>query len=145
MPPVPAISEYVRQQFVSILGIKSDRVVTLLEGSRPVELSPADTLFLQGDSATAIYFLISGELSVCLEDGFGCSEIASLREGSVVGELALLSGEQRTATVTAITATVVLEVAFTDFFALGLHHPAMIVGFFERVMPRLRETRKVEL
>ncbi len=145
MPPVPAISEYVRQQFVSILGIKSDRVVTLLEGSRPVELSPGDTLFLQGDPATAIYFLISGELSVCLEDGFGCSEIASLREGSVVGELALLSGEQRTATVTAITATVVLEVAFTDFFALGLHHPAMIVGFFERVMPRLRETRKVEL
>ncbi|NBC28627.1 MAG: cyclic nucleotide-binding domain-containing protein [Spirochaetes bacterium] len=145
MSPVPGISESVYQQFVSILGIKNDRVVTLLEGSRPVELPPGDTLFLQGDPATAIYFLISGELSVCLEDGFGCSEIALLREGSVVGELALLSGEQRTATVTAIKASVLLEVAFTDFFALGLHHPAMIVAFFERVMPRLRETRKVEL
>ena len=145
MPLVPRIPESILQQFVSILGIETDRVITLLQRSRPVELTPGDTLFSQGDPATAIYFLICGDLLVCLEDGFGCPEIAALPAGSVVGELALLSGEQRTATVTATTGSVVLEVTFTDFFALGLNHPAMVVGFFERVMPRLRETRKVEL
>ena len=57
MPLVPRIPESILQQFVSILGIETDRVITLLQRSRPVELTPGDTLFSQGDPATAIYLI----------------------------------------------------------------------------------------
>ena len=68
-----------------------------------VDLMAGDVLFEQGDLADGIYILVAGMLGVRRrhEDGSE-TEIDRLDPGAVVGELALLSEQSRTATVYAV-------------------------------------------
>ena len=62
-------------------------------------LRPGDTLVQQGDEDGEVFLLFDGVLTVEI-DG---AEIASLGPGAIVGEMALVSGGRRTATLRALT------------------------------------------
>lgn len=68
-----------------------------------VELAMGEVLFEQGDTADGFYMLIAGSLGVRVrhEDG-QVGEIDRLEPGAIVGEMAMLSGQTRSATVYAI-------------------------------------------
>jgi CPA2 family monovalent cation:H+ antiporter-2 len=72
---------------------------------RPAQASPGDRVIRAGDRGDSMYFISSGEVEVLV----GGRSIR-LPAGSFVGEMALLTGERRTADVTAVD--------FCDFFVL---------------------------
>lgn len=73
---------------------------------RPVSLRAGDTLFSEGDVADAMYVVERGELGVITEAGRqGRVMLAELSTGAVVGEMALLHGAVRSATVEAVSQT----------------------------------------
>lgn len=83
-------------------------------------IAAGETLYVEGDRATSACFLISGELEVLKAlPGGGEAQIAVIKPGSMVGEMALVADGTRTATVRAITQTVVLTV-LRDFFHAAL-------------------------
>jgi CRP-like cAMP-binding protein len=83
-------------------------------------IAPGETLYVEGDRATSACFLISGELEVLKAlPGGGDAQIAVIKPGSMVGEMALVADGTRTATVRATTQTVVLTV-MRDFFHAAL-------------------------
>lgn len=75
----------------------------LLTRARLLELQADQTLFVAGDVGDGCYHLESGLLKVSVVSASGHERIlAILGEGSLVGELSLLDGRPRSATVSAL-------------------------------------------
>jgi small-conductance mechanosensitive channel/CRP-like cAMP-binding protein len=77
---------------------------------RRMEMEPGTVLMRQGDPASAMYILLEGAVSVTIETPMGMQEVAVSAAGDVVGEMSLMTGAPRTATVTALTGLRILEV-----------------------------------
>jgi EmrB/QacA subfamily drug resistance transporter len=77
------------------------------------ELEAGEWLFQQGDPAASVYVLVSGRLEVVV----GSEAVRTLGPGSVVGELALLTDEVRSASIRGARDSVLSEVSRADFEA----------------------------
>jgi small-conductance mechanosensitive channel/CRP-like cAMP-binding protein len=73
-----------------------------------------------GDTTTALYLVASGECVVRTESG---REIARVREGEFFGEMALLTGEPRSATVAAASECALYEVPADAFHRVIARYP----------------------
>ncbi|HET8644100.1 MAG TPA: cyclic nucleotide-binding domain-containing protein, partial [Vicinamibacteria bacterium] len=81
----------------------------VLAQGRLEEVGPGQTVFRQGDGGDRLYIVKSGVLEVVSSrDGGEPTPLAYLGEGEVVGELALLTGSPRSATVRCPQQAVVL-------------------------------------
>jgi CRP-like cAMP-binding protein len=101
----------------------------------PDELSAGTVLTRQGASGGIAYILASGRAEV-LRDG---RRLARLGPGDVVGELSLIDGKPRSATVTAITDLEVLEIDARDLTRLLRKAPAVTRNLLEALAERLRQ------
>ena len=86
--------------------------------------APGEDIIRQGDQGTELFALLGGEAVVLLQSpGREPTEVARLVAGSVVGEMSLVTGEPRSATVRAVTAcecVVVGHAAFREVLATNL-------------------------
>ena len=79
-------------------------------------LHTGEVLFRAGDPGDAFYVVAAGKLEVLATSCGKCTDrIAELGEGNAFGEMALLGGGARTATIRAIEETNLLEIGRTDF------------------------------
>ena len=77
-----------------------------------------DVVIREGDEADALWILERGELSVYAEgDGTGPRELAAVTAPGYVGELGLLHGIPRTATVRTRRESALLRIGGQDFLA----------------------------
>jgi CRP/FNR family cyclic AMP-dependent transcriptional regulator len=73
-------------------------------------------LFSEGDDSDGLYIIKEGKAKVFISDETGKDmTVAILGPGEVIGEIASLDGQARTASVTAIEPTTVLKIAQRDF------------------------------
>jgi CRP-like cAMP-binding protein len=88
-------------------------------GLETVELFIGETLFKQGQEGDCMYFILSGQLNVSIRQSDGNELIVRvLKEGAIVGELSLISGQNRTASVSAIKNTRLLRITEKDISKL---------------------------
>ena len=75
----------------------------LIESGYVVTYKPGQVLVKQGDVGSAMYLVMQGKIAVETERGAGTSiTLAELGRGACIGEVALLTGGPRTATVKAL-------------------------------------------
>ena len=103
------------------------------------QYEPGETLIRQGDPGDCLMLLLEGEALVLVHDATSSQQIARFGKGDVVGEMALLTGESRTADVVADTGvrTLVLEVG--AFQELAMQHPELGMVLTQLVADRLGE------
>lgn len=76
----------------------------LIESGYVVSYSEGETLMKQGDVGSTMYLVMSGSVSVETDKGAGGSiHLAELGRGACVGEVGVLTGSPRTATVKALS------------------------------------------
>ncbi len=76
----------------------------LAERLRPAPFSRGEPITRQGAAAEWLYILVRGQAEVRLHANDGAAQsVAHLKAGEVLGEMGLLTGEPRTATVIAVT------------------------------------------
>jgi CRP-like cAMP-binding protein len=96
------------------------------------ELTPGEVLFRAGDPGDALYIVARGKVHVLQppsgEGTGGEKQIAELGEGAVFGEMALLSGAPRTATIRSEGATDLIRLDKADFDGLLASDHAFAVG-----------------
>ncbi|MDX1469785.1 MAG: cyclic nucleotide-binding domain-containing protein, partial [Acidimicrobiia bacterium] len=76
------------------------------------DLGPEETLVERGDPVDDVFVILDGELEV---HGFDDQMLAVLEPGAVVGEVAVMAGGRRTATVRAGEGAKVAVVGAQDF------------------------------
>jgi NTE family protein len=109
----------------------------LVTSARRRRVDAGQWLFQQGDPASSVYVLQSGRLEVVVGD----SVVRSLGSGAVVGELALLTDEVRSASVRAVRDSVLSEVSRTDFEAAMALDPAAYPAVAATLAEQLRDAR----
>lgn len=92
-------------------SLHNDELIQMASHSRKVEYGMPEVILNQGDSGDSILIVESGELEVFVAHGEGGEvKVADLKDGAVIGEMALLTGDARTATVKAASDVTVFEV-----------------------------------
>ena len=96
-----------------------EEIEAILPYVRPRRLDAGEILFRAGDQGDALYIVAHGSVKVladCQESATTASRpIATLGEGQAFGEMALLTGGARTATIRAAANTELLEIGKGDF------------------------------
>src|SRR5256712_62912 len=85
---------------------------------------PNTVVFFQGDRADKVYVILSGGAKVYQQAEDGKQKIiGTLGPGEIFGELTLLDGRERSATVETIDQTEMLSIAHRDFHAVAMKNP----------------------
>ena len=101
--------------------LPAEEVEQILPCVRTGRLESGEILFQAGDPPDALYIVARGKVDVLSatssqhpsEHAMG-EKLAELGEGQAFGEMALLSGEPRTATIQSVTQTDLLEIGKED-------------------------------
>jgi NTE family protein len=101
-----------------LAGADEDTLLELARSFRPVTVHAGETVMRQGDPADRLYLVRSGRLRVLVDDDEGLRTVRELGAGSAIGELALLTGSPRSATVQAVRDGELLELDAEVFHAL---------------------------
>jgi CRP/FNR family transcriptional regulator len=100
-------------------------------------------VFHEGDQSDACYLVRSGDLRVTREHPDGRAiALATLGPGDIFGELAMLDGEARSASVETLTDSELLALPATDFRRLLAEHSQISVKLIAALTRRLRETNE---
>jgi transcriptional regulator with AAA-type ATPase domain len=103
-------------------------------------LTAGDMLFEQGDVGDSLYIVVSGQLEVFLTSSDGLETVLANRgPGSAIGEMALLTGEPRSASVQATEDSVVLVIGKHDFDQLLADNPSLAHVFIKTISGYVRE------
>lgn len=84
-------------------GLEKQELESIAEALVPAPFVSGDTITKQGAVAHWLYIVIEGEADVWRETDRGRQFIATLKPGSVFGEMGMMTGEPRSATVIART------------------------------------------
>lgn len=83
-----------------------------------------ETIVREGEEGQSMFVVVSGSVSVVLEPSR--DEVARIERGGYFGEMSLLTGEPRSATVVAVGDVVIVEIAADLFRRLAFVHPEAI-------------------
>jgi CRP-like cAMP-binding protein len=99
---IPFFAEVLDGEEIDILG---GRIA-------PLQFPAGAVLIRENDSGDSLFVIVSGEVDVSVGDGGGgaASWLARLGPDEIVGEMSLMTGARRSATVTAATPIIALEV-----------------------------------
>lgn len=104
------------------------------------------TIIYEGDSCDILYYIISGSVSVILEDNDGKEVIvAYLNPGDFLGEMGLFEQtEDRSAWCRTRNQSEIAEISYANFNAYVHDHPEIVFTIGRQMATRLRKTtRKV--
>ena len=114
-----------RQRLVPLLSAKS--------------FEPEETIFLQGEPGDGLYLIRSGKVKICSYDQQGNELIFSfLSSGDLLGEIALLDGLPRSASVVAVTHTDTLYLHREKFLGFLRNSPQACTDIMGNLCKTLR-------
>ncbi len=126
---------------VELFGhLDDDERRALAQSARRTPFSRAEVITRQGAAANWLYVLTKGEVEVRVAIAEGDRRVAVLSAPSFFGEMALMTGQPREATVVALTEVECLRIDKAGFQGILQHRPAIA----ERISEILA-TRRVEL
>mgnify|MGYP000546892066 CR=1 FL=1 len=129
---------------IGLFGALSDDVLEYLSGLLTLETPPAGaTLFREGDDATAMFVVISGEIEILKKSKRGVeARVAVLGPGDWFGEMSIVDIQPRSATVRALAPSRLLRITSADLDALYRHdlrsYAIIILNLARELSRRLR-------
>jgi CRP-like cAMP-binding protein len=124
VPPAPIIGAEALAKvpmFAPLSEVERSQVLSI---AKPVLFAAGESIVRQGDAGRSLFAIVRGEAAVTVAGTEG--EVARLRAGDVLGEMSLLTGEARNATVTAATDCELFEIDAEGFRGVVLANPGML-------------------
>ena len=129
--------EAARLRQVPLFAGLSDEALSDLAGQlMPDKFAPGEDIVRQGDQGDKLFLIMRGEVEVVVGDETGEQRVNTLTEGDYFGEYALLTGEDRTATVRAMTPVEVAWLDQRDFYYLVENEAPLREGIEEIIEDR---------
>lgn len=115
-------------------ALTEDERKQLASRCREVIYASGETVVRQGESGASMFAVYSGQVKVTIEPGN--REVARTDPGGFFGEMSLLTGDPRTATVSATCDSVLLEIPADGFRQIALGQPAVVEAVGVAVVAR---------
>ncbi|MBF0392267.1 MAG: cyclic nucleotide-binding domain-containing protein, partial [Alphaproteobacteria bacterium] len=115
-------------------GLAADDLRHLAGRLRRCELPAGAVLFRQGEAGDTLYLLARGRITVRLETAPGrFPRLATFMPGVMIGEMALLEGQPRSAEAVAAEDAVLHALSRADLDRIRAEHPALAARLMENV------------
>jgi CRP/FNR family cyclic AMP-dependent transcriptional regulator len=135
----PSVRLEVLQRASLLRGLPCEELEPLLTLTRRRRYRRGDVLFHQGDPGHGLHFVITGHLKVVHLRETGEELILSiLGPGDVAGEMSLLDGAPRSATVTALEDVETATLSRADFLGLLRRSPETVQGLLATLAQTIR-------
>jgi sulfate permease, SulP family len=122
----------------------SEADVAALRGYLKVTEVPAGSLFARGDPGTSMFVVKSGFVEIRISDYTAQStRLAAFGPGSMFGEMAMMSGEARTADAVCVEATRLYELTRESFMELASRSPALYTRVVENLNRHLAKRLQI--
>lgn len=130
------------QHLRSLLGpLEPDTLALLRERLVWIDLGAGETLMRQGDAGDAMFLVVSGRLRAYQRGADGSEQpLREMARGQVVGELALYTGEPRSATVVAVRDSVLVRLDRSGFEQVLAGSARLSLAMTRQLVARLRQT-----
>lgn len=143
----PLINQYHKEQLLTnlhrIFGEFDTTMFTLLEPLLEwVEVGGGEILFQQHDTGDSLYFVISGRLQAFVTDDRGKRQvIGEIIRGETVGEMAIFTGDPRSASIIALRDSVLVKLSKHAFEQVIAAYPAVSMNVTKLIINRLRTSQ----
>jgi glutaminase len=120
------------EDFDFCAGLDAARIAVLGAALELHRYEPGETIIQRGDPANALFFLMSGHVSITIDlPGGGTHRLATCTPGMLFGEMAILENRPRSAAVRADDRVVCYALARDRFESLTATHPDLKVKLLE--------------
>ncbi len=103
-----------------------------------VDVPAGGTLMAEGEPGDALYVVLAGQLAVTKRAGTADVPVTTVGPGTVQGEIAVLEGGVRRATVRALTPARLLRIGRDDLFDVLAREPGVVRALVATIAGRLR-------
>jgi small-conductance mechanosensitive channel len=118
-------------------AVDQNSLQTIEQGSRLVEFAAGSMIVQEADAGTSLFLVIAGLLNVSKRIPGGLPRVVgTLAPGSVFGEMSLLTGAPRSATVAAATQVMLIEIRKEQIGPVIMAHPEIIGTFGKLIAER---------
>ncbi len=125
-PPLPLFSELSAEAFADLVAHMGF-----------IEVQPGKLIVKEGDPGNSIFVLVAGKARVVRGEGDKQKTLAYLPGGALFGEIAVLTGAPRSATITADQDSELFEISRDDINAIAKQHPTVPRAIAEFAQRRL--------
>jgi predicted acylesterase/phospholipase RssA/CRP-like cAMP-binding protein len=123
-----------------VLGALSDDILQAIRSAMSTRsLAAGDVLVRQGETAEQLFIVLVGSLAIGLEETG--QPLGQLGPGEVVGEVAVLSGTERTATARAATPARIGVIERQDLERIASKHPDLVERLLDSSVRRVRHSQ----
>lgn len=152
--PYPTQVEYARQEVSAEPPDRIDRVAELIAavpvfaalsadahralaaGARSATFGAGEAIVREGDAGQSMFLIERGRVDVVISGGH---RVATTEAGGYFGEMSLLTGAARTATVKAVTDSALVEITAAAFREYVLGHPEVLTPIASAAAVRQQE------
>jgi CRP/FNR family transcriptional regulator, cyclic AMP receptor protein len=117
-------------------SLSKHQLMRILRAARAIEFQPSVEIIREGEAGKGLYTVTDGSAKV-LVDG---NQLATLGPGSYFGEIAVIDGGPRTATIVAATRVSTLELTPSAFLRILDGEPQLARALSAELCGRLRDT-----
>jgi CRP-like cAMP-binding protein len=121
-----------------LAGLSSGQLEDISRRLKPVRFRQRETIVREGEPGHEMYFVESGRVQVVRGSGPRALILADLGAGDLFGEMALLSGNPRSATVTALSDVDLWVMSQEDFDDLVTAYPNLALALSRLLSERLQ-------
>jgi CRP-like cAMP-binding protein len=119
--------------FPLFLEVSKRQLRKLARQGTSAEFSPGETIIVAGDRSNCLYVILVGEVRAVTT-----RESRTLGSGDYFGEMAMIDGGSRSATVVAMTYVQVIKLPAATVVRLTRRHPAITLRMLRDLSTRLR-------
>jgi len=119
-------------------ALPAEELAQIAEIAEEQEFVAGDPIFGEGEPGDALYLVVEGQVRVHKGD----KTLIAFSVRDVVGEMAVLDGETRSASVTAMSDATMLKIGRDDFRDILTERPEIAMGVIKVLSLRLRATNK---
>jgi CRP-like cAMP-binding protein len=118
-------------------GLDREDLQEVAVKGHPVRFPAGETMVERGDPGDALYIILSGAAEVDVGGRFH-----RIERGDFLGEMAVMAGKGRMATVVAREDVEALRISAPNFETILLDRPRVAVTILKRIVERLREVQE---
>jgi len=107
--------------------LSEDERLQLARTTRMISLGPMERITIQGRAGSSLFLVGEGRLEVLVRQADGTDQLVDImKSGDVIGEISLLTGAPRTATVRALDGAVVYEIGKHQYDPIIRARPELV-------------------